>query len=355
MKRKDHMNENSGSDRTRKPLLDGELQEAAVSKEALSKESISKETISKETAPGETISEVISSKDSEFAALAGRVSAVSIAGNVFLSVFKFIAGVLGHSSAMVSDAVHSLSDVITTVIALIGVKIAKQGADEGHPYGHERFECVSSIILSGLLLATGLGIGMTGMKTILAGDYTELAVPGVLPLVAAVVSIVSKEAMFWYTRSCAQKMHSSVFMADAWHHRSDALSSIGSLIGVAGARAGLPVLDSVASVVICLFILKVAVDIFRDAVRKLTDTACDEDYTEQVRTFIARQDGVRRIDLLQTRMFGEKVYVDVEIAVDAHMELEDAHAIAERVHTGLENTFDNIKHVMVHVNPYEIS
>ncbi|MCD7882972.1 MAG: cation diffusion facilitator family transporter [Lachnospiraceae bacterium] len=292
------------------------------------------------------------SKNAENEALAGKVSAVSIAGNVFLSAFKFIAGVLGHSSAMVSDAVHSLSDVITTVIALIGVKIAKRGADAGHPYGHERFECVSSIILSGLLLATGLGIGMTGMKTILSGDYADLAIPGVLPLAAAIVSIVSKEAMFWYTRSCAQKMHSSVFMADAWHHRSDALSSIGSLIGVAGARAGFPVLDSVASVVICLFILKVAVDIFRDAVRKLTDTACDENYTEQVRAYIARQEGVRRIDLLQTRMFGEKVYVDVEIAVDAHMDLEDAHAIAERVHTGLENTFDNIKHVMVHVNPY---
>lgn len=285
--------------------------------------------------------------------LAAQVSAVSIAGNVFLSAFKLIAGVFGHSSAMVSDAVHSLSDVVTTVIALIGVKIAGRGADAGHPYGHERFECVSSIILSGLLLATGLGIGMAGMKTILAGDYDALVIPGVLPLVAAAFSIVLKEAMFWYTRSCARRMHSSAFMADAWHHRSDALSSVGSLIGIAGARAGLPVLDSAASVVICLFIIKVAVDVFRDAVRKLTDTACDEDYTEKVRAYIARQDGVRQIDLLQTRMFGEKVYVDVEIAVDAHMDLENAHAIAEKVHTGLENTFENIKHVMVHVNPYE--
>ncbi len=285
--------------------------------------------------------------------LAERVSAVSIAGNVFLSAFKLLAGILGHSSAMVSDAVHSLSDVITTVIALVGVKISKKGADAGHPYGHERFECISSEILAALLLATGLGIGMTGMRTILAGNYDSLAVPGILPLVAAIVSIVSKEWMFRYTRACAKKMNSSAFMADAWHHRSDALSSIGSLIGIAGARAGFPVLDSAAAVVICLFILKVAVDIFRDATRKLTDTACDEAFTEQVREFIAGQKGVRRIDLLQTRMFGEKVYVDVEIAVDAHMQLEDAHAIAERVHSGLESTFANIKHVMVHVNPYE--
>ncbi|MCC8050436.1 MAG: cation diffusion facilitator family transporter [Clostridiales bacterium] len=285
--------------------------------------------------------------------LAERVSAVSIAGNVFLSTFKLLAGMFGHSSAMISDAVHSLSDVVTTVIAFVGVKISKKGADAGHPYGHERFECISSEILAALLLVTGLGIGMTGMRTILAGNYEELAVPGILPLVAAVVSIVSKEWMFRYTRSCAKKMNSSAFMADAWHHRSDALSSIGSLIGIAGARAGFPVMDSVAAVVICLFILKVAVDIFRDATRKLTDSACDEDFTQQVREFIEGQKGVRRIDLLQTRMFGEKVYVDVEIAVDAHMELEDAHAIAEQVHSGLEKTFDNIKHVMVHVNPYE--
>ncbi|MCD8338374.1 MAG: cation diffusion facilitator family transporter [Lachnospiraceae bacterium] len=285
--------------------------------------------------------------------LTARVSGVSIVGNVFLSAFKLLAGVFGHSSAVVSDAVHSLSDVMTTVIALIGVKAAKRGADTEHPYGHDRFECVSSEILAGLLLVTGAGIGLSGLQTIFAGNYSELEIPGILPLAAAAVSILSKEAMYHYTKACAKKLRSSAFMADAWHHRSDALSSIGSLIGVAGARAGFPVLDPLASVVISAFILKVAVDIFRDATRKMTDTACDEEYTEEMRQYIAGQEGVARVDLLQTRMFGEKVYVDVEIAVDAHMELESAHAIAERVHNGLERQFDNIKHVMVHVNPYE--
>ncbi|MCD8348572.1 MAG: cation diffusion facilitator family transporter [Lachnospiraceae bacterium] len=286
-------------------------------------------------------------------ALTARVSGVSIVGNVFLSAFKLVAGIFGHSSAMVSDAVHSLSDVLTTVIALIGVKVAKRGADTEHPYGHDRFECVSSEILAGLLLVTGVGIGLSGIRTILAGNYGELEIPGILPLIAAIVSIAFKEAMYHYTKACAKKLRSSAFMADAWHHRSDALSSIGSLVGVAGARAGFPVLDPLASVVISAFILKVAVDIFRDAIRKMTDTACDAEYTEKMRQYIAGQEGVARVDLLQTRMFGEKVYVDVEIAVDAHMELEDAHAIAERVHDGLEQQFDNIKHVMVHVNPYE--
>ncbi|MCD8362451.1 MAG: cation diffusion facilitator family transporter [Lachnospiraceae bacterium] len=285
--------------------------------------------------------------------LMARVSTIGIAGNVLLSAFKLIAGLLGNSGAMISDAVHSLSDVLATFIALIGVKLSKREKDADHPYGHDRFECVASEILAVILFVTGLGIGKTGLDTIFAGNYDSLAIPGLLPLIAAVVSIVSKEAMFRYTRACARKLNSSAFMADAWHHRSDAFSSIGSLIGIAGARAGIPVLDAVASVVICVFILKTAVDIFRDAIRKMTDCACDENYTEAVREFIKKQDGVRDIDLLQTRMFGEKVYIDVEIAVDGTLPLQRAHAIAENVHDGLERSFDNIKHVMIHVNPYE--
>lgn len=281
-----------------------------------------------------------------------QVSTVGIAGNVVLSAFKLIAGILGNSGAMVSDAIHSMSDVFATFIAMIGVKMSKKGADAGHPYGHEKLECISSEILAGILFVTGLGIGSVGIEKIVAGNYGELAVPGMLPLIAAVVSIAAKESMFWYTRACAKKINSSAFMADAWHHRSDAFSSIGSLIGIAGARAGLPVLDPIASVVICLFILKVAVDIFRDAIRKLTDSACDEEYTAQVRSFIEQQEGVKGIDLLRTRLFGEKVYIDVELEVDGKQSLEKAHAIAERVHDGLENHFDNIKHVMIHVNPY---
>lgn len=285
--------------------------------------------------------------------LMARVSTIGIAGNVLLSAFKLIAGLLGNSGAMISDAVHSLSDVLATFIALIGVKLSKREKDADHPYGHDRFECVTSEILAVILFVTGLGIGKTGLDTIFAGNYDALVTPSLLPLVAAVVSIVSKEAMFHYTRACARRLNSSAFMADAWHHRSDAYSSIGSLIGIAGARAGMPVLDAVASVVICVFILKTAVDIFRDAIRKMTDCACDDDYTQAVRNFIEKQDGVRNIDLLQTRMFGEKVYIDVEIAVDGSLPLQRAHAIAENVHDGLERSFDNIKHVMIHVNPYE--
>ncbi len=287
--------------------------------------------------------------------LVAKASAAGIGGNILLSAFKLFAGLFGHSAAMLSDAVHSLSDVLATLIALVGVKVSRRSADAGHPYGHERFESIASEFLAAILFLTALGIGVSGVRTILTGAFASLAVPTLLPLVAALVSIIVKEGMFWYTRACAKKMHSSAFMADAWHHRSDALSSVGSLMGIAGARLGFPVLDSLASVVISFFILKVAVDVFRNAVDELTDRACEEAFTEKLRAFIERQPGVCGVDLLQTRLFGEMVCVDVEISADAGMSLEEAHAIAERVRQGLETNFETVKHVMVHVNPCEKS
>ena len=172
-----------------------------------------------------------------------------------------------------------------------------------------------------------------------------------IALAAAIVSIVGKEAMYWYTRHYALLIHSSAFLADAWHHRSDAFSSIGSLIGIAGAMLGFPVLDSVASVVICLFILKVSYDIIKDAVTKLLDTSCGAEYEEKLRRFVAGQNGVEGVDLLHTRMFGNKVYIDLEIEVNGDKTLREAHAVAERVHTDVEGAVPEVKHVMIHVNP----
>lgn len=279
-----------------------------------------------------------------------NVSTVGIGGNVVLSAFKLIAGIVGHSGAMISDAVHSLSDVFATFIALIGVKLAGRGADDDHPYGHDRFECVASLLLSMILFITGIGIGYAGVQAILSRD-TVPAVPGLIALAAAVVSIVVKEAMFWYTRWCAKRIQSSAFLADAWHHRSDALSSVGALIGIAGARMGFPILDPIASLVICLFIWKVALDICRDAIGKMTDSACPEEFTQQLRTCILDQPGVRGIDLLRTRQFGEKVYVDAEIRLDGAMPLAQAHEIAEHVHEQIEAGFPSVKHIMIHMNP----
>lgn len=216
-----------------------------------------------------------------------HTSLVGIVGNIILTAFKLFAGLAENSGAMVSDAVHSLSDVLATFIAFLGVRLSKKAADQEHPYGHERFECVASLVLGVILFVTGLGIGKTGIEKIIAGNDEVLAVPGAIALVAAVVSIVTKEAMYWYTRHNAKILNSAAFMADAWHHRSDAFSSIGSLIGIGGAMLGFPVLDPIASVVICLFILKIAFDILKDALSKMLDSSCEKDYEKTLSDYIA--------------------------------------------------------------------
>ena len=280
-----------------------------------------------------------------------KLSLVGIIGNVFLSAFKFVAGIMGNSSAMVSDAVHSLSDVFATFIAFLGVRFGRREADASHPYGHERIESLAAVVLGLILLVTGVGIGWVGLEKILAGNYESLPIPGMIALIAAIVSIAVKEGMFWYTRHWARVIRSSAFEADAWHHRSDAMSSIGALAGVGGSMLGYPVLDPIASVVICLFILKQGISIIYDALKKMLDTSCGEQFEKEVRQLVDAEDQVERIDMLRTRMFGDKVYIDMEIAIDGSMQLTDAHAIAERVHDDIEHAFPEVKHVMIHVNP----
>ena len=281
------------------------------------------------------------------------VSTVTIVINLTLAGFKFLAGFLAHSGAMISDAVHSASDVLATLIVILGVKLAGRDADRSHPYGHERLECVAALILAVILGATGLGIGWSGIRKITGSG--ELAVPGLLALIAAVVSIVVKEAMFWYTWLAAKRINSSALKAEAWHHRSDALSSVGSFAGILGARLGFPALDPVASVVICLFILKAAWDILADALGKMTDHACPPALVQEMAESVLSQPGVLGLDTLNTRLFGDRVYVDVEIRADGDLPLKVTHATAQAVHDALEAQFPQVKHCMVHVNPAEES
>lgn len=289
----------------------------------------------------------------EFEKVAMKVSFVSIAANVILSVFKLFAGIFAHSGAMVSDAVHSASDVFSTIVVIIGIRISSKKSDKEHPYGHERMECVAAIVLATILAVTGLGIGYGAVTQILSGDYANLAVPGLMALVAAIISIAVKEGMYWYTRANAKKIDSSALMADAWHHRSDALSSVGALVGIAGARLGFPICDAVASLCICFFIAKAAFDIFKDAVDKMVDKACDEETEKELKNCALAQEGVLGVDLLRTRVFGNKIYVDIEIRADGNETLREAHGIAERVHDSIEGEFAKVKHIMVHVNPAE--
>lgn len=280
-----------------------------------------------------------------------RVSRTSILVNIILSVLKLIAGIFSHSSAMLSDAVHSASDVFSTIIVVVGVKLSRKEADKEHPYGHERMECVAAILLAIVLFLTGVGIGSNGLANILSQETENLAIPGILALVAAVVSIAIKEWMFWYTKINAKKINCAALMADAWHHRSDSLSSVGSFVGIFGARLGFPIMDPLASLVICLFILKAAYDIFKDAIDKMVDKACDDKIENQIRTTVLGQKGVIRIDQLITREFGNRIYVDVEIAADGKKTLYETHAVAEKIHASIEEQFPNVKHIMVHVNP----
>ena len=290
-------------------------------------------------------------QEKQFEKEAMKVSTVSIVVNVLLSLFKLLAGVIAHSGAMISDAIHSASDVFSTIIVMVGIHLAGRKSDKEHPYGHERMECVAAIVLATVLAVTGLGIGWSAIQSIAKESTGVVVVPGVLALVAAVVSILTKEGMYWYTIFHAKKIDSSALMADAWHHRSDALSSVGALVGIAASRMGYPLMDPLASLVICVFIEKAALDIFKDAINKMVDKACDEDTEQAIRECAEKQPGVIRVDMLKTRVFGNKIYVDLEIGADGNETLREAHAVAEEVHNRIENEFPKVKHIMVHVNP----
>ena len=289
--------------------------------------------------------------EKDFQKTANTVSIVTIVGNVFLSVFKFLAGIIAHSHAMISDAIHSASDVFSTIVVIIGIKLASKAPDKEHPYGHERLECVTAIILAIILFITGLKIGVDALENIFQGNQSELSVPGSLALVAAIISIISKEAMFWYTRYYAKRIDSDALMADAWHHRSDAFSSIGALIGIGGARLGFPIMDPIASLFIFWFIVKAALDIFKDAIDKMIDRSCDDETEKNIRECVTKNKNVIGIELLKTRIFGNKIYVDVEIQVDSIYTLEEAHLIAKAVHNTIEETFPKVKHIMVYLTP----
>lgn len=289
--------------------------------------------------------------DSARTAIAMRVSVVSIVINLVLSLLKLLAGILAKSGAMVSDAVHSASDVFSTFVVIAGVQLAKKQPDKEHPYGHERMECVASVLLAVVLAGTGIGIGIAGIKKIASADQTALDMPGIPALAAAVISIAVKELMFHYTRHAAKQIDSDALKADAWHHRSDALSSVGAFLGILGARMGFPALDPLASVVICVFVGKAALDIFRDAVSKMLDTACPDETVAEMRQVILQNADVLGIDELKTRLFGSKIYVEVEILMAADKTLVEAHNTAEQVHDAIEAHFPHVKHCMVHVNP----
>ena len=282
--------------------------------------------------------------------LALHVSAVSIAINLLLFLFKIAAGIMDHSSAMVSDAFHSGSDVLSTVIVIWGIVLSSRKSDPAHPYGYDRLECVTAMVLAGLLTVTAVAAGVEGTEKIFDASATR-TVPGMLALSAAAVSIVVKEWMYWYTRKASKKTRSSALLADAWHHRSDAMSSIGAFIGIFGARLGFPFLDPLASIVIACFILKIALDIFQDAVGKIVDHACPAETERAMRTLILHERGVLSLHYLRTRLFASKIFVEIEIAADGSLTLRESQAIARRIRVQLISHFPDVRRCMIAIVP----
>ena len=292
--------------------------------------------------------------ESEYSRTIRRVSMISMIGNPILAVFKFFAGFVGRSDAMISDAIHSSSDIAGSLIVMIGAAVSEKEADEEHPYGHERFECLASLLLAAILFIAGAGMVSEGMHKILSGSYRVSQAPGLIALIAAVCSIAVKEGMYWYTYLNAKRIRSDSLRAEAWHHRSDAFSSIGSLIGIFGSRMGIQILDPLAGILISLFIWKAAWTICRDAIDKLTDHSCSPEFEDEIRSCVLEDPRVRGIDMLHTREFGRKIYLDMEVRLDRELQLYEAHEIAEELHDLVEKRFPDIKHVMIHVNPDEV-
>ncbi|MBC8590749.1 cation diffusion facilitator family transporter [Wansuia hejianensis] len=278
-----------------------------------------------------------------------KASIVTVVVNIILSIIKIAAGIIGNSKAMLADGVHTLSDVLTTFVVLIGLKVSSKEADEQHPYGHEKYESIFAKLLSLLLLLTGIYIGYESFKSLLYGNLEK---PSSIALISAIISIISKELMYIYTIRVAKKIKSISMEADAWHHRSDALSSIGTFVGILGARLGLSALDPIAGVIVSIFVIKVGADLYLKSIRELVDESADNRIIKEIKELIYNTDGVKGIKNLKTRTFGNRIYVDLEIFVDSDITVKEGHDIAEEVHDVLEGTIEDIKHCMVHIEPF---
>ena len=277
-----------------------------------------------------------------------KVSLITIIVNIFLSGIKLVAGIFGKSSAMISDAIHSISDVLSTIVVIVGIKIADKKEDKLHPYGHERFESVASILFAFMLFITSILIGYTGIINIFEKDFI---MPKFIALIASIISIVIKEWMYWYTIIVAKKYDSDSLKADAWHHRSDALSSIGSLFGIVGSMLGFIYMDVIAGIIISLIILKVSIEIFIDSIKKLIDCSCDDVLLEEIKNIVYEISGVINIETIKTRVFGNKIYIDLEIYADKNISFEESHNIAHMVHDRVEEKIVDVNHCMVHISP----
>lgn len=280
--------------------------------------------------------------------LGQRVIWITIILNVFLSVLKVVIGIISNSNAMLADGIHSISDVGSSLGIIVGLFIAKKPEDLEHQYGHEKAETIATFLLSVLLIAVGLNIGYNSVKLIFTGNAE---VPGVAAIWAAIISIVVKEIQYRISIRTGKKINSDVLIADAWHHRSDALSSIAALIGIVGARFGYGFLDPLAGLIVSLIVVKVGVEIFIKGTNELMDESLEEEKLIKIVNAVITHRGVKTINDIKARKHGSMAYVDIEIAVDPDITVSQGHDIAEDVEKIVYKKIENIKSVLVHVNP----
>lgn len=275
--------------------------------------------------------------------------------NLMLLIFKFLAGIFGHSAAMIADAVHSLSDFITDIIVIVFVRISSKPADSTHRYGHGKFETLASAIVGCVLLGVGIGIFVGGARSIVDAWQGEVLVaPSKLALIAAAVSIVLKECLYHYTVYEGKRLNSQVVVINAWHHRSDALSSIGTLLGIGGAIFGgekWHVLDPVAAVVVSLFIMKAAISVLKISLDELLEHSLPKDIEQEINNIILSVDGVSSPHHLRTRRVGNSYAIEVHIRMDGELSLHDAHRITSIVEDGLKSRFGENTIVTIHSEP----
>lgn len=284
-----------------------------------------------------------------------KVTLVGSAGNVALLTFKFIAGILGHSSAMIADAVHSLSDFITDVIVLIFVKISAKPQDASHDYGHGKFETIASFVIGLALVAAATGIIVSGsLKLVDWAGGAQLEAPGKLALWAALFSILVKEVLFRYTAHKGKTLDSQAVVANAWHHRSDALSSLGTTIGIAGAiflGDRWTVLDPLASVVVGVILVKVAVGLLKTSISELTECSLPEDVEKEIEEIIKTTEGVTEPHNLRTRHIGNRNAIEVHVRMDGKLSLREAHERTVAIERQLKDRFGDNTHITIHMEP----
>ena len=284
-----------------------------------------------------------------------RVTLVGSVANLLLLIFKFVAGIVGHSAAMLADAVHSLSDFVTDIIVLVFVRISSKPEDEGHDYGHGKYETLATAIIGIILVLVGFGIFWNGVQSIwrfLQGE--SLSEPGMLALVAAVVSIVVKELLYQYTVLRGKSLNSQAVMANAWHHRSDALSSIGTAVGIGGAILLGPawrVLDPIAAVVVSGFIMKVAVQLLIPCLDELLEKSLPAEVENKIVETILSFPGVSSPHHLRTRRIGSNYAIEVHVRMDGRISLEEAHHTATQIELKLKELFGKNTHVGIYVEP----